>query len=72
VVGNKECVEEGQCQIGWRSSVVSVSGPLLFLMFINDLDYGVRNWIQKFADDTKIFGGISNQEDTVKLQKNLN
>jgi len=43
----------------------SVLGPLLFLIFINDLEYGVKNWILKFADDTKIFGKISTDTDTV-------
>jgi len=50
----------------------SVMGPLLSVMYINDLDHGITNWILKFADDTKIFGRISNQEDTVRLQEDLN
>ena len=49
----------------------SVLGPLLFLIFINDLEYGVKNWILKFADDTKIFGKISTDRDTVRLQEDL-
>jgi len=32
----------------------SVLGPILFLVYINDLDCGIINWIMKFADDTKI------------------
>ena len=32
----------------------SVLGPLLFLMFINDLDLNIHNVLLKFADDTKI------------------
>jgi len=34
----------------------SVLGPLLFLIFINDLDWNILSTILKFADDSKIFG----------------
>jgi len=53
---------------------LSVLGPLLFLIFINDLDYGIKNWILKFTDRenfTKIFGKILNVMDTVRLQEDL-
>ena len=45
---------------------------ILFLVYINDLDYGVRNRILKFADDTKIFSQVSSPEDYINLQKDLN
>ena len=46
-------------------------GPVLFLIYINDLDNGVKNWILKFADDTKLFGRINNSDDGNKLQQDL-
>ena len=40
----------------------SVLGSILFVIFINDLDEGVRNHILKFADDTKLFSQVSTYE----------
>ena len=34
----------------------SVLGPVLFLVYINDLDVGVDNKVYKFADDSKVLG----------------
>ena len=33
----------------------SVLGPILFVVYINDLEDGVTGKIFKFADDTKLF-----------------
>ena len=47
-------------------------GPILFLIYINDLDTGVMNWILKFADNTKIYARICQDKDAVGLQSDLN
>jgi hypothetical protein len=51
----------------------SVLGPLLFIIFINDLPKVVRNCeCSVFADDLKIFKKISDLDDSLVLQNNLN
>jgi len=49
----------------------SVIGPVLFLIYINDLEDGIEQWILKFADDTKMFARINNTQDAVKMQNDL-
>ena len=47
----------------------SVLGPLLFLVYINDLDESITSSVWKFADDTKILRKIHSVEDNRQLQE---
>ena len=49
----------------------SVLGPILFLIYINDLDSGVMSWILKFADDTKIYRRVGDSDERRQLQHDL-
>jgi hypothetical protein len=64
---------------GWRpvrSGVPqgSVLGPVLFLIFIRDIDReaGPAEILKKFADDTKVGSRIQSERDAIELQNTLN
>ena len=50
----------------------TVLGPILFLIFINDLaEYIQHSTLRLFADDSIIYKQIKNKEDAIKLQQDL-
>jgi hypothetical protein len=47
-------------------------GPLLFLVYVNDIWRNIDSNIRLFADDCAIYRKITNKHDIEKLQKDLN
>jgi len=65
------------CASGWSEVVSgvpqgSVLGPLLFLIYINDIDDGIINKLSKFADDTKLVGKVTTEDQVSSMRKDLN
>ena len=49
----------------------SVLGPTLFIYYINDLPSETDRKVRIFADDSKIYSGVSTKEDSIKLQEGI-
>ena len=49
----------------------SVLGPILFLIYINDLEDDISSKVLKFADDTKVFRKVAKDTDKQSLQDDL-
>jgi len=47
-------------------------GPLLFILYVNELPDWIKNEIKMFADDTKIWCKINTVKDAESLQADLN
>ena len=54
-----------------RAQFWPLLGPVLFLVFIDDLQDGIRNMVYKFADDTKVLAQVQSDAERKKNYKKI-
>ena len=51
--------------------ITTVPGPLLFSLYISNISSDIESEIRLFADDCVCYRGIKDEEDTMKLQRDI-
>ena len=55
----------------WKH-IITNCGPLIFLIYINDITEYISSSFRLFADDCLLYGIITTEEDCMQLQYDLN
>ena len=76
LTGRSQCVavdgeESDWCPVVSGVPQGSVLGPVLFLLFINDITDEVTSTVRLFADDSMIYRNIKTPEDQILLHRDL-
>ena len=50
----------------------TVLGPLMFLIYINDIDENISSTVRLFADDCVVYRVNNSEQDSINLQRDLN
>ena len=50
----------------------SVLGPILFLVYANEIPSLLKSRVKMFADDIKIYSTLQDSQDPLRLQEDLN
>ena len=77
LIGRKQQVTVGDSESDWSEVISevpqgSVLGPILIVLYINDLPENVHSKVKMFADDTKVYRPINTVSDQASLQQDLN